>query len=378
MNLSYVGSMLPNQSLDSCLDLFDAIANDHDLCLERFHKKGHSLSIKNSSFQNPIHYACEKNAVKCLLMLLHFGAKPNKRDKNGKFPLWYAVTFKNSECVNILLKYGASPKKKYNEKSPKKKYNEKSLLHCVRDEDSLKYLIDSGKDINGENFVSYYVISQNLESLEIFLKAGAKSNIESIYDSGYLTPLKYAVSKKQFDMINILLKYSPKDIYEDRRIFMEIINSDEYIDILGVFFENGFDINTECKMTKETILYSTVYINKINVDAIKFLLENGANINIKNKDGIPLLHYYIERNKIDIVKILLEYGADVNIKGKNGCNSLQCAISSMDMVKLLLEYGADKNAKNDSGSIPTDYCIYSHQKKNKRIYRKLPTSIRTL
>lgn len=111
---------------NNCFDLFDAIKLDHDECLIKLIKSGHSLLIKNSTFQNPIHYACQIGSPKCLKLLILFGADTNKKDDNmeensfsgkppiyGKPPLYYAYTFKNYPCADILLKYGADDNEKY-------------------------------------------------------------------------------------------------------------------------------------------------------------------------------------------------------------------------------------------------------------------------
>jgi ankyrin repeat protein len=54
------------------------------------------------------------------------------------------------------------------------------------------------------------------------------------------------------------------------------------------------------------------------------------------------------------VGLLIDAGADVNTRGKNGNTPLHDAVSfgNLDMVKYLVSRGADVNAKNDLGLTP--------------------------
>ena len=76
---------------------------------------------------------------------------------------------------------------------------------------------------------------------------------------------------------------------------------------------NGADPNIKCTMG-ETPLYQAVEMEKI--DHIKLLLKKGADPNITNDDDISPLHIAVNKQNISIVKILLKYGANPNIKSK--------------------------------------------------------------
>jgi ankyrin repeat protein len=59
---------------------------------------------------------------------------------------------------------------------------------------------------------------------------------------------------------------------------------------------------------------------------------------------------------IDIAKRLVEKGADVNAKAKNGMTALMIAAThnSAPMIGLLMQSGADAQAKNNLGQTATD------------------------
>ena len=55
------------------------------------------------------------------------------------------------------------------------------------------------------------------------------------------------------------------------------------------------------------------------------LIETGANVNVsKNKGTGTPLHYACAQGQLEVVKLLLENGADVNAKNDEGKNSFRC------------------------------------------------------
>lgn len=61
-----------------------------------------------------------------------------------------------------------------------------------------------------------------------------------------------------------------------------------------------------------------------NVDAVKAMIESGADINEKSKGLTPLM-FAARYNKIEIIKLLIENGANVKSKSKKGYTALKYA-----------------------------------------------------
>jgi len=78
------------------------------------------------------------------------------------------------------------------------------------------------------------------------------------------------------------------------------------------------------------------------MSAIKFLLENGADANTKDKKNFTLLMYCVQFNDLSLIKLALSYGANANDKDIFGFSALDYAIKndSLSAVKLLHESGS--------------------------------------
>ena len=62
------------------------------------------------------------------------------------------------------------------------------------------------------------------------------------------------------------------------------------------------------------------------LERVKALLENGAEVNARDMDGLTVLHHAASDGRIDIVRLLIERGADVNAMDEEGRTPLYPAI----------------------------------------------------
>jgi ankyrin repeat protein len=101
-----------------------------------------------------------------------------------------------------------------------------------------------------------------------------------------------------------------------------------------------------------------------------FLLEKGADPNLKLDHGTPPLIHATFGGHTDVARMLLEKGADIESHNRFGNTPLivACMASRLDLVTLLLEKKADVNAVNQEGISPL---IYSTAFKNKALTKLL-------
>jgi ankyrin repeat protein len=104
-------------------------------------------------------------------------------------------------------------------------------------------------------------------------------------------------------------------------------------------------------------LWDGVYKN--NYKKVEEAFKEGADVNMKNDNGVWFLLVASENGNARMVNLLLEKGIDVNITDDYNNTALSTAVrnANYDVVALLLEKGADINKKNNNGDTPLIHAI---------------------
>jgi ankyrin repeat protein len=105
------------------------------------------------------------------------------------------------------------------------------------------------------------------------------------------------------------------------------------------------------------------------MNAIRQLLERGANVNLVNKDGVTALHYACKKGNADVVRMLVENPiprttdqdnrAKVDAVDNNGCSSLHyaCKEGHLEVVQYLLTNGVTIDAMDNQQKQAVHYAI---------------------
>lgn len=140
--------------------------------------------------------------------------------------------------------------------------------------------------------------------------------------------------------------------------------SDKVQELIPYFIEKGADIEAKVNKGDTPLLYAIFTLGsnynsdsfKQTLDLIRLLLKHGANVNTSGSNGdTPLMRVSAsrleEQNKITMVKELIEQGADVNAVNEDGMSALMFAAynETGDVLKILLEAGAKVNTKDKHG-----------------------------
>ena len=111
-----------------------------------------------------------------------------------------------------------------------------------------------------------------------------------------------------------------------------------------------FEINSQLKDGRTPLFFSAA---NGNIDAVKFLVENGANTEIVEYDmGNTPLMAAIYGGHIEICLYLISKGANIHARNKTGDTPIHFAaiLGNYSMLKLLHKLGADINEKNNDGN----------------------------
>lgn len=178
-----------------------------------------------------------------------------------------------------------------------------------------------------------------------------KSEIRT-YDD-FLSKRQYSAVVSSFESIHdeyprygVFAEFSAMDSIDNQ--FLEAVGTDNIV-LVKKLIEEGADVNI-----KDNDGESPLHLAK-SLEITNLLIEKGAKIDVIDNSGTtPLqLFCYCGKDCFDIQKLLIEKGANINAKVsvKNeifpGCNVLHFACmkkNNIELIKLLIEKGADINA----------------------------------
>ena len=81
-----------------------------------------------------------------------------------------------------------------------------------------------------------------------------------------------------------------------------------------------------------------------NIQAMRILVELGADVNICDKLDRTPLHLAAIHGEVEIVRMLIDAGADVNVQDEDGWTALQWAAryGKVEIVQMLIDAGANR------------------------------------
>jgi len=343
------------------------------------------ISIRNCFVvpENVYDIAIKNKDVKALNILLQYDYKFDivKKDNNIRRRI-------DSSENNQYLKYS-----KYTKILNSQYYNENILESLLR----------KGFKVSGDliNLIIHKEGNEKTENIISFLERVFKyENFDNFFILNLLSYYNYKKPISQLDLESIIIKekgklgkiLNQKDIEGLSPLLIAVKNNN--ITLLKYLIENGADINDICSISPNVAFLNNYHHYPYNYDSIiksynetplsiafsngnetliKYLIEHGANVNIKwkncNGEEKTLLIVACEIGNIYLVKYLIENGADVNLKVKDSETPLIAAIKyekkrkmHNPIINYLLEQGADINSIDHLGNTPlTIACEYDNE-----------------
>jgi ankyrin repeat protein len=210
-----------------------------------------------------------------------------------------------------------------------------TLLHLAAkngNKKEVKHLLENCANPNAldekyETPLHIAVREGHIEVIPLLLKAGADKERTG---QNLMRPLNIAIQTNRIDIVNLLLKdgASPKGLFGidfSRWPIATAIDSCNF-PIIDILLAAGVDIN-DTDETGQGVLYHALF-KKVKLIAIKKLLSAGANPNSNNEIDVreSPLGYAIRTVNIEAMQLLVEAGANINAKDKEGNTPLSYAL----------------------------------------------------
>ncbi|CEJ87492.1 hypothetical protein VHEMI04432 [[Torrubiella] hemipterigena] len=376
-------------------------------------EEGADVDYKDTEGSTALHWAVAEGHVETSRVLLSNGADPSSEDNYNNTPMHWTVA--NCSISRLLADYGADVNAKNN-------VGQSTLLWSALAGrmDVVEILIELGADVNqGDNngFTALHAaaFTGHEPMTHLLLRTGADAN--SLDIDGW-TALHVAEVKRRVNVIELLTNITSQghDIHTrmeqrltshnmhalmkemlDRKAvgssvvngLLAVINSGHDLRLLALL-ESGADIDAEDHVGGATALTHAAWFGK--EKTVRLLLDWGANVDLRDRNGRTALHWaaqsgyadmvadLVERGRatIDatvfgwtamllasrtwepfIVSYLIGHGASIAASDFHGRTALHwsCIHGDKALVKELLDYGADINARDYSGQTALHWAV---------------------
>jgi len=110
--------------------------------------------------------------------------------------------------------------------------------------------------------------------------------------------------------------------------------------IAAALIAAGADVNARSRNLMQNLPLHTAAAGR-NREAVRLLLEHGAEVNARQHGGWTALHAASQNGDVEMVRLLLGGGADIDLRADNQQNAMDLAMTKghQAVVNLLDEYG---------------------------------------
>ncbi|GBM30553.1 Ankyrin-3 [Araneus ventricosus] len=300
------------------------------------------INARSTSGLTALHLAAQGNHEKIISLLLNNDADIHAKDSGGWTPLMFAVACNCRYVVEILVSHETYDLKFISD--DKIQALQRSVLfgYCNIVDILLEYYkFDVDSELKRNLFITA-VRFNHKNVVSTLLERGFEINGDS-------KPLHVAVVNGLYHMAEHLLSNgaNPNLLDEDNCTPLDIAVKLGDDDMLEILLTEKADIRTESKFILSAAEYA-VRENQLNI--IKLLLQRKViDVNFKGSSGSSLLHTSALSGSLDVTKYLVAEGADINVKDKEERKPVHIAAEKgfKDMVEFYLKYsdlGDDETA----------------------------------
>lgn len=299
--------------------LFDPVEASNEPLVLALIDRGIDITARNANGDTALHVAAGKGNVVIGTAILNAGSDVNSRGNGGATPLHYAATTGNAEMVDAILAAGAD--------MTIEDHDGNLAVHLAEQNNYFRIaqVLDTHRTVLVSKRATRATVAQQAEDGDKppdiqFVGGGPAAAVDTIPNSDRVSapedPRAVADGRSW-------LRYGPEN--EKDRVLKEL---------LQMAFAGGNDGTLALQSLVASVRRSRgqaswkaldVAVECGNLEMCRFLLAAGADINLPNGDGEPLLNVAVDTGEIAMVRLLLSSGVNLNGVGAGGQMALHCA-----------------------------------------------------
>ncbi|KAL9982254.1 hypothetical protein ACROYT_G004279 [Oculina patagonica] len=200
------------------------------------------------------------------------------------------------------------------------------------------------------------VLNWEVEKVKTILEESIENLVDSP-DAFGMSPLMIASQKGYTSIVSLLIAHKADVNYSNTsgKNSMMLACFAGHLKVALQLFEQGASVDTRDNGGSYCIHWA---VDGGKTGCIQWLLDNGVHVDVEDDSGCsPLIRLASMNGSVDVARILVENGADVNKKDKIRKSSLMAAAlnGNLPLVKLLVENGANLHAENEYGKTAVDF-----------------------
>ncbi|KAF3400085.1 Ankyrin repeat domain-containing protein 50 [Penicillium rolfsii] len=283
-------------------------------------------------------------------ILLRAGASMEDRDFGGHAPLTLAAEVGLFSIVQSLLAAGAD----IDVKDWRKRRTALSWAAEKGHEDIVDILLENNAlvdeaDENNRSPLVWAAMNGHSDVVKLLLRWNANTEIR---DSTFgRTPFLWAIKQGHAAVIQLLKDISPPEINYGLSLHPEPPSSARLDKLQEVYRTVNPDFDWRRNQGGELLLWT---IEDDREEDFKFLIEQGANADARDNNGMSALANAAKKGLLNVVKILIERVVDADPVDAFDRTPLSWAaeMGHVEITRLLLARGAYIDAADDSGATP--------------------------
>jgi ankyrin repeat protein len=361
------GAQINARSADGRTALMYALEKNRIPIAELLIKKGADVNATDRKRQNILHYLAPLQQAGQLIALLPAeGVNVNAKDDTGRTPLLVAAMSARWSNVELFASKGADVNiADSTGKTPVLMAAEKGNLTAV------KTLIDRGSDVkkadaSGQTVLHYLAGQRGKAVVQMIPEIIAKGGQVNAKSASGATPAGMAVAGGNTAVFAALLESGiDKDGLELNSLPLAVFAYEKrQKEIAKTLLEKGADVKKTGSLG-ETMLHAVAAQD--DWQFANFVLGYNPDLNARDDTGRTPLLSAIDKSAIRVAGLLIEKGADVNVKDRQGQTSLHYLAAARNATGLMAKAqaaGIKVDAKDNSGRTPLAIAVESNRVDN--------------